>query len=198
MPERLEPRKERPDGPDGRSVDARLADHAAIERLADDLLPSLVSRLAGTGLGELEVREGEWRVRLRRTGERRATERSGRSARSSGRDAARQASRGHEPSAPVGHDLAGAHRPLLATSPAVGVFRARAELHTGLRVREGERVGFVDLLGVPQEVVAPADGVVEVLFVEDGDAVEYGQPLLAFESVRAVEHELPAQAVPVG
>ena len=44
----------------------RSADHAAIDRLTDELLPALIAKLGATGLGELEVREGDWRVRLRR------------------------------------------------------------------------------------------------------------------------------------
>ena len=44
----------------------RAADHAAIDRLSDELLPALIAKLGATGLGELEVREGVWRVRLRR------------------------------------------------------------------------------------------------------------------------------------
>ena len=44
----------------------RAADHAAIDRLTDELLPALIAKLGATGLGELEVREGAWRVRLRR------------------------------------------------------------------------------------------------------------------------------------
>ena len=44
----------------------RAADHAAIDRLTDELLPALIAKLGATGLGELEVREGGWRVRLRR------------------------------------------------------------------------------------------------------------------------------------
>jgi biotin carboxyl carrier protein len=61
-----------------RTPDERLADHAAIDRLAGDLLPALVAKLSDTGLGEIEVREGSWRVRVRRpiaeggTGTRRA------------------------------------------------------------------------------------------------------------------------------
>ena len=43
----------------------RLDDHAAIDRLTDELLPALVAKLGANGLGELEVREGTWRVRLR-------------------------------------------------------------------------------------------------------------------------------------
>ena len=42
------------------------ADHAAIDRLASELLPALIAKLGATGLGELEVRQDGWRVRLRR------------------------------------------------------------------------------------------------------------------------------------
>src|SRR3954470_17172646 len=45
-----------------------MADHAAIGRLSDELLPALIAKLGATGLGELEVRERGWRVRLRRPG----------------------------------------------------------------------------------------------------------------------------------
>jgi hypothetical protein len=40
-------------------------DHEAIARLADDLLPALIAKLAASGLGEIEVREGGWKARLR-------------------------------------------------------------------------------------------------------------------------------------
>jgi biotin carboxyl carrier protein len=41
-------------------------DHAGIARLAEELLPALIAKLSTTQLGELEVREGDWHVRLRR------------------------------------------------------------------------------------------------------------------------------------
>jgi len=51
--------------PDAKPAD-RLADHAGIGRLVEDLLPALIAKLSTTHLGEIEVREGDWRVRLRR------------------------------------------------------------------------------------------------------------------------------------
>jgi hypothetical protein len=39
------------------------------------------------------------------------------------------------------------------------------------------------MLGVPQEVVAPADGVVGAGYADPGDAVEYGQELVAIELI---------------
>jgi len=48
-------------------LDPRIErDHAAISNLADDLLPALIAKLATSGLGEIEVREGAWKARLRR------------------------------------------------------------------------------------------------------------------------------------
>jgi pyruvate/2-oxoglutarate dehydrogenase complex dihydrolipoamide acyltransferase (E2) component len=37
------------------------------------------------------------------------------------------------------------------------------------------------MLGVPQEVLAPVDGLVGTSLVEPGEAVEYGQELLVIE-----------------
>jgi biotin carboxyl carrier protein len=84
------------------------------------------------------------------------------------------------------------HRPLeaktartesraVATSPAVGIYRPRTDLSAGARVRAGDRVGSVDILGVAQEVVAPVDGILGSSLVESGDAVEYGQEILVIE-----------------
>ena len=70
---------------------------------------------------------------------------------------------------------------IVATSPAVGVFQPRAEARAGTKVRAGDRLGSVDMLGIPQEVVAPSDGVVGASLVEPGDAVEYGQDLILIE-----------------
>ncbi|TAJ99404.1 MAG: hypothetical protein EPO36_12080 [Chloroflexota bacterium] len=53
-------------GPDARDAAARAADHAGIDRLAATLVPALIAKLGTLNVGELEVHEGDWRVRLRR------------------------------------------------------------------------------------------------------------------------------------
>jgi biotin carboxyl carrier protein len=88
--------------PDGRSSDDRAADHAAIDRLARDLLPALVARLADSGLGEIEVREGSWRVRVRRP----ATDGGSQARRAIDRASRAQpghAGHGHQPAGFEGH-----------------------------------------------------------------------------------------------
>jgi biotin carboxyl carrier protein len=70
---------------------------------------------------------------------------------------------------------------MVATSPAVGTYQPRAEARVGTRVRSGDTIGAVDMLGIAQEVIAPADGLVGPSLVEPGQAVEYGQELVVIE-----------------
>ena len=192
-----------PDEP--RSPDERAADHAAIERLAEDLVPALIAKLSASGLGEIEVGEDRWTVRVRRpadalaAGSRRAPDRGARSV--PGHGHAPAGFEGHRSGRPThaftngstpvaaaggsadGHRLDGGvtdHR-VVATSPAVGVFQPRSELTPGTRVRSGDRLGAVDVLGIPQEVVAPSDGILGASLAEAGQAVEYGQDLIVIE-----------------
>jgi biotin carboxyl carrier protein len=174
-----------------RSPTERAADHAAIDRLAEGLLPALIAKLGATGLGELEVREGRWRVRLRRPADDRPTptgsssgrrrergdRHDGGSDRADGTRDRTSRSSGSGDGATAGRD--GSRQ--AATSPAVGIYRPRADLAAGSRVRAGDRLGSVDMLGVAQEVVAPADGIIGASLAESGDAVEYGQSLLVIE-----------------
>ena len=172
---------------DERTADERAADHAAIDRLAEDVLPALIAKLGATGLGELEVREGGWRVRLRRPAGNPAPKPGRRPAdRGTGERPERSVDRGSDRTArslhrPLEAKTARTESRAVATSPAVGIYRPRADLSVGARVRAGDRLGAVDILGVAQEVVAPVDGILGSSLVESGDAVEYGQEILVVE-----------------
>jgi len=208
----------------------RRADHAGIARLADGLLPALIAKLGSTQLGELEVREGDWQVRLRRPlgtapGEgRRATDKPSRAQPGhEGHGHARAAPEGHRPgrtgagagAGPTGTtagtgaaaagqstngtgatrnpgsresgDRAGDHSRTIATSPGVGIFEPGARAAAGTRVRAGDTLGAVNVLGVPQDIVAPVDGIVGATLVEKGMAVEYGQDLIRIELTAPAE-----------
>jgi biotin carboxyl carrier protein len=172
-----------------RTAAERATDHASIDRLAAELLPALIAKLGATGLGELEVREGAWRVRLRRPTDTapRRERRPGEKDRGEGGRGERHGERGERHGDRAGrhatHDTASARTEsrAVATSPAVGIFRPRTDLATGSRVRAGDRLGAVDMLGIAQEVVAPVDGIVGASLIDAGDAVEYGQELLVIE-----------------
>ena len=176
-----------------RTPEERRADHAAIERLADELLPALVAKLGASGLGELDVREGGWRIRLRMPADARAARR----ATGPGRGGHLAASGHPTPAAlaaPTARAASATPGPeadpdpptrAVATAPAVGFYRPRPELVAGARVRAGDRLGTIDVLGVPQELVSPIDGIVGASLVEPGDPVEYGQEVVEIELLGA-------------
>jgi biotin carboxyl carrier protein len=165
-----------------------------------------MAKLGASGLGEIEIREGSWKVRLRRpagAGDgllhgRRSTDRPS-------RPQPGHAGHGHSPLAVESHrgsrdgaaglmaigpgraTSAPSRDPnrAVATSPAVGIFQPRPEMRPGTRVRAGDRLGFVDVLGVRQDVVSPVDGRVGATVVESGEAVEYGQELVRLELASA-------------
>jgi biotin carboxyl carrier protein len=212
--------RSRPAAYSSRTASERAADHSVIDELADDLLPALVAKLAASGLGEIEVREGAWRLRIRRPASD-AVDRGRRASDGPSRSQPGHAGHGHAPAGFEGHRSAREPRSAaahstngsspqltavgpgperdpvsharsetmpgraIATSPAVGVYQPRAEARPGTKVRAGDRLGAVDMLGVAQEVVAPVDGLVGQSLVEPGQAVEYGQELVIIELVGA-------------
>ena len=170
------------------------AGRVEIARLADDVLPALVARLEASALGELEVRDAGWRVRLRKLresptgggsdarhrtgGDRRAAAAGGPSADGGSTGpfvppAGRAADRDADDSA------AGAR--YVVTSPAVGYYTPRDGVGPGHSVAAGDVLGHVDVLGVRHDVHVAADGIIARVLVQPGEAVEYGQELFRIE-----------------
>ncbi|HET6381216.1 MAG TPA: biotin/lipoyl-containing protein [candidate division Zixibacteria bacterium] len=144
-----------------------------VRQAADELLPRLTERLARHGLGELEVRLGDLRVRV-------AGSPSGPTparAAAPGDERQRHTERQEAPAAvqgPASHVVA-------VTAPAIGFFAYSEGLGPGLSVRKGDQLGYVEMLGVRHEVRAPRSGTVRNLVTESGEPVEYGQLLIELE-----------------
>lgn len=67
-------------------------------------------------------------------------------------------------------------------APLVGFFQSRPKpIQVGDVVQEGEVVGLIKAMGLVNEVQSPVNGHVVEMLVEDGDPVEYGQPLYRVE-----------------
>jgi len=148
-----------------------------IARLAVDTVPRLIERLTNSELGELEVREDGWRIRLRRhngngldgppvptpavAGEARLE-----------RTVSARAQQPPRPAPPEG----------VVTSPGVGYFTPRDGFAAGRTVSRGDVIGHVDVLGVRQEVVAPVDGVLGSVDVQAGQAIEYGEQVARIDT----------------
>lgn len=98
-----------------------------------------------------------------------------------------QAPSGPPSGAPADASPEAATRGAPVPSPMVGtVYRApepgaNAFVEVGDEVREGQTVMIVEAMKHMNEVAAPQSGRVVSVLVEDGQPVEYGQPLLTIE-----------------
>ena len=150
-------------------------DRETIARLADEVVPALIERLMSSNLGELEVRENGWHVRVRRPLE------NGAAAALAAQPAQRQPHPVMAGATP-GHGSPRDAQRGLVSSPAVGYFATRSGVEVGARLRSGDLLGYIDVLGVRQEVVSPIDGALRAFEVESGQAVEFGQPIARVEA----------------
>ncbi|MFI5292974.1 MAG: acetyl-CoA carboxylase biotin carboxyl carrier protein, partial [Candidatus Limnocylindrales bacterium] len=169
--------------------------HRELTRVADEVLPRLIARFGASRLGELEIRRGAWRVRLRRAPDatvdvlvpsRRGT-RSATGTSSTPPSSNRGATTLSPTDSPVDGTGPGTAREergrVIVKSPAVGYFQPAADREVGRAIRQGDVLGFVDVLGVRQDVVAEADGVIGRMLVDPGQAVEYGQELVRIDRI---------------
>ena len=138
---------------------------------AEELVPQLSERLTRYGLGEIEVADGDLRLRV--------TAAAGQEATGSAALAPRAAG-GSEP-APA-EAAAPAPEGIGVASPAVGFFVYADGLGPGLAVTKGDALGHVEMLGVRHDVRAPRAGTVRNLVAESGEAVEYGQVVVELEA----------------
>ena len=131
-------------------------------------IKTLIDLVQQSGIAELEITEGEERVRISRAG-----------------------------SAPVAPAVAPIPIPAPTAAPAaaavaegdvlkspmVGTFyRASAPgakpfVELGQSVKAGETVCIVEAMKLLNEIEADRDGVIKAILVENGQPVEYGQPL---------------------
>lgn len=73
------------------------------------------------------------------------------------------------------------------SAPLVGTFynapspESEPFVRVGDRVSKGQVLGIVEAMKLMNEITSDYDGVVEKIFVENEDVVEYGQPLFAIK-----------------
>ena len=85
------------------------------------------------------------------------------------------------------------------TAPCVGIFRAGSRVdaaprvEVGASVEAGEVLGYVEAMGVLNDVEASCAGLVGEIAVEDGQPVEYGQPLFVLRAEDETEPDSPAE-----
>jgi acetyl-CoA carboxylase biotin carboxyl carrier protein len=145
---------------------------AAIDTELVEILAEMVTRL---GLSEIEVANGDVKIRVAR----------------------QLASAVLQPAMTLPHAAAGSAAtapaaappdgPGTVKSPMVGTAYLRASpesapfVEIGTQVKAGDKVVLVEAMKTFNEILAPRAGTVTGILVEDGQPVEYGQPLLVIE-----------------
>ncbi len=137
-------------------------------------LKKLIDLVQESGIAELEITEGEEKVRINRGG-------------------ATVVSAAPPPAAPalVAAEMSPAAKAVLAVAeghvlkaPMVGTFYRSAApgskpfVEVGQTVAEGETVCIIEAMKLLNEIEIDKAGVVKASLVENGQPVEYGQPLI--------------------
>jgi acetyl-CoA carboxylase biotin carboxyl carrier protein len=141
---------------------------AAIDAELVEILAQLVTRL---GLSEIEVAKGDFKIRVARQLS----------------AAVIQPAATPPQAAATGAPSAPADGPGTVKSPMVGTVYLRSSadaapfVEVGAEVKTGDKVLLVEAMKTFNEILAPRAGTVTGILVEDGQPVEYGQPLLVIE-----------------
>ena len=149
--------------------------------MADDELKRFLALMAEHDLEEMEVEQAGLRVRFRKRAARAMPVTTG------GPPAEAE---GGAPPAPASGDPGGAPGPRVLRAPIVGtVYRAPAPdeepfVEVGARVRKGQVLCLIEAMKLMHEIDAEEDGTVVAIFIENGQAVEYGERLLAIDPAR--------------
>ena len=143
---------------------------------------TLIDLVQQSGIAELEITEGEEKVRISRgvTGAQQAAAvshvvglpQAGPTPAAAGVPAA--SAGGEAAPSPEGHVI---------RSPMVGTFYrssapgAKAFVEVGQAVKTGETICIIEAMKLLNEIEADQDGTVKAILVENGQPVEYGEPL---------------------
>jgi len=139
-------------------------------------LKTLIDLVETSGIAELEIQEGEERVRITRTS-----------------PPSQQAVTFHAAPAPAAAAVAAPEVvPAVAAghtvkSPMVGTFYRSASpgaapfVEIGDTVAQGDTLCIVEAMKLMNEIEADAAGTIKSILAENGQAVEFGQPLFVIE-----------------
>ncbi len=144
-------------------------------------LKKLIDLVEESGIAEIEVTEGEEKVRITRSLAAPQPVYAAAPAVAAAPAAAAPAAAAGAPAAPE-RDLSKAQ-----TSPMVGTFyrapgpNAPAFVEVGQSVNAGDTLCIIEAMKLMNEIEAERSGVVKEILVENGQPVEFGEPLFIIE-----------------
>jgi acetyl-CoA carboxylase biotin carboxyl carrier protein len=148
-------------------------------------LKKLIDLVQESGIGELEITEGEEKVRISRTG---VVAQPQSAAPAAPPMPAASHAAAPPPSSPAPQEAVPA-RPEghVLKSPLVGTFYRSATpggppfVENGQTIAEGDTLCIIEAMKLLNEIEADKGGVIKAILVENGQPVEYGEPLFIIE-----------------
>ncbi|WP_028310614.1 acetyl-CoA carboxylase biotin carboxyl carrier protein [Derxia gummosa] len=143
-------------------------------------LKTLIDLVADSGISELEVTEADGKVRIVKTSPQAAPVYVQQAAAPAPVVAAAAPAAGAPAAAPAAPEAPKGH---VVKSPMVGTFYrspspgAKSFIELGQQVKEGDTLCIIEAMKLLNEIESDATGEVKQILVENGQAVEYGQPL---------------------
>ena len=147
-------------------------------------LKTLIDLVQQSDIAELEITEGEEKVRISRFGGASAPVMMAHAPQPMMQMPATDTPEAAPPAAEASPAEPDGH---IVKSPMVGTFyRSSAPgskpfVEVGSPIRSGETVCIIEAMKLLNEIEADADGVIKAILVENGQPVEYGQPLFIIE-----------------
>jgi acetyl-CoA carboxylase biotin carboxyl carrier protein len=144
-------------------------------------LKKLIDLVEESGVAELEITEGEEKVRIVKGGGVTVTPAAAPPPQAASQAApapVAAAAQGAAPAAPEG-----GQEGHVVKAPMVGTFYrspapdAKPFVEVGQTVKEGEPICIIEAMKLMNEIESDASGVVKAVLAENGQPVEYGQPL---------------------
>ena len=140
-------------------------------------LKKLIDLVQESGIAELEITEGEEKVKIVKGGAVSLT--------TTGAPAVAAAAAAPEakPAGPPPAEPPAGQEGHVVKAPMVGTFYrspspdAKPFVEVGQSVKEGDTICIIEAMKLMNEIEADASGVVKAVLVENGQPVEYGQPL---------------------
>ncbi|HWV88441.1 MAG TPA: acetyl-CoA carboxylase biotin carboxyl carrier protein [Burkholderiales bacterium] len=141
-------------------------------------LKKLIDLVQESGIAELEITEGEEKVKIVKGGVVSVS-----APPVMAMPAAAHAGAQAPAAAPAGESREPGQEGHVVKAPMVGTFYrspspdAKVFVEVGQAVKEGDTICIIEAMKLMNEIEADASGVVKAILVENGQPVEYGQPL---------------------
>lgn len=142
-------------------------------RIDHDLIRELAELLTETNLSEIEIEKADLRVRVARGGVERPTH----TIPVDTRPSPAAGGPAPEPAKAVG----AVPSPMVGTAYRGADPNAKPYVEVGQAVREGQTMLIIEAMKTMNQIPAPRAGTVTEILFEDGQPVEFGEPLLIIE-----------------